>query len=41
MVIMEVLVLCVLYKGKKWREACEEEEKTSRSENVLAPSAIS
>ncbi|KAJ8596392.1 MFS general substrate transporter [Rhizopogon salebrosus TDB-379] len=27
MIIMEVLVLLVLYKGKKWREACEEKEK--------------
>jgi hypothetical protein len=27
MIIMEVLLLVILYKGKKWREACEEEEK--------------
>lgn len=27
MIIMEVLVLLVLYKGKKWREACEEKER--------------
>ncbi|KAG1736765.1 vacuolar DHA amino acid exporter [Suillus lakei] len=27
MIIMEVLTLAVLYKGKKWREACEEKYK--------------
>ncbi|OJA07600.1 hypothetical protein AZE42_06271 [Rhizopogon vesiculosus] len=27
MIIMEVLILLVLYKGKKWREACEEKGK--------------
>jgi len=27
MIIMEVLILLVLYKGKKWREACEKKEK--------------
>ncbi|KAG1748955.1 vacuolar DHA amino acid exporter [Suillus paluster] len=27
MIIMEVLTLTVLYKGKKWREACEEKDK--------------
>ncbi|KAG2157590.1 MFS general substrate transporter [Suillus bovinus] len=27
MVIMEILTLAVFYKGKKWREACEERDK--------------
>ncbi|OAX41598.1 vacuolar DHA amino acid exporter [Rhizopogon vinicolor AM-OR11-026] len=27
MIIMEVLILLVLYKGKKWREACDEKGK--------------
>ncbi|KAG1882906.1 major facilitator superfamily domain-containing protein [Suillus subluteus] len=26
MIIMEILTLAVLYKGKKWREACEEKD---------------
>ncbi|KAG2115522.1 MFS general substrate transporter [Suillus clintonianus] len=27
MIIMQVLILVVLYKGRKWREACEEKDK--------------
>ncbi|KAG2348443.1 vacuolar DHA amino acid exporter [Suillus weaverae] len=31
MIIMEVLTLAVLYKGKKWREACEKKDSENRS----------
>jgi len=41
MIIMEVLVLLVLYKGKKWREACEEKEKeaSEKTDEEIEPSS--